>query len=223
MKKVKHYIALLLITFFGIHISQAQKTNPSAFLDDNYIIFEKVFGDLNNDGIEDCILITKGTDKKNIIINRFDDKVDRNRRGIIILFKKGDTYDLILKNNNCFLSENEDGGVYYPPELSVSISNTKVYIDYSHGRYGFWQYTFRYQNSDFELIGYDASDNYGPIINKEISINFLTKKRITRVNTNDDAEGGDEMFEETQEKIAIEKLLKLSEITDFYELDMTKY
>ena len=121
----------------------------------------------------------------------------------------------------CFYSENEDGGVYFPPVLSISIKDNKLYFDYTHGRYGYWQYTFRYQALDFVLIGYDASENYGPIVQKVTSINFLTKKKLTRDNLNKDNEAsGDENFKDTWENIDIQKLYKLSEIKDFEELDV---
>nr|WP_294926109.1 hypothetical protein [uncultured Flavobacterium sp.] len=81
-------------------------------------------------------------------------------------------------------------------------------------------YTFRAKNNDFELIGYDSSDNYGPVVNSEISINFLTKKKVTKTNTNENEESGDEVFEEKTEKIKVDKLIQLSEIKDFDELEI---
>lgn len=218
----KLLILLLLIltkTFFG------QVNDQQACLDfvpEGYIVFEEIYGDLNKDGISDCVLIIKGTNKDNIVINEFDEEVDQNRRGIIILFKKNNQYELAVENYDCFASENEDGGVYLPPELSVEINKGKLYVHYSHGRYGYWKYTFRYQNSGFELIGYDES-NGGVVVDSEISINFLSKKKLLRVNTNENAEGGDEVFKETWEEIQIDKLVRLSEINDFLELDMSVY
>jgi hypothetical protein len=44
-------------------------------------------GDVNKDGLEDCILIIKNTKEENIIDNRFGDVVDQNRRGIIVLLE----------------------------------------------------------------------------------------------------------------------------------------
>lgn len=158
------------------------------------------------------------------LTNRFNQKVDRNRRGIIILFKTENGYQLTNKNFSCFSSENEDGGVYFPPELLIEFNKGNLIIHYSHGRYGFWKYTFRYQDSNFKLIGFDSSSNFGPIINRETSINFLTKKKLIRENTNENAEGnGDEIFKETWSKIEIENLIKLSEIKDFDKLDMYNY
>ena len=186
------------------------------------MVFEKINGDLNNDGIEDCVLIIKGTDKKQIIIDEYRGKLDRNRRGIIVLFDKKDHYELALKNEICFSSENEDGGVYFAPELSVEIKKGNLFVHYGHGRYGYWQYNFRYQESDFELIGYESS-NGGAVIDSETSINFLSKKKQEKVNTNENAEGGDEVFEETWKKINLNRLIKLSEIKDFDELDMSVY
>jgi hypothetical protein len=144
------------------------------------------------------------------------------------LFSKNDQYELVIKNYDCFSSENEDGGVYLPPELSIEIKKGNLYIHYGHGRYGYWHYTFRHQNSDFELIGYDGSSNRGPVTQYVTSINFLTKKKLTRDNLNKDKENSHEEYVEddfvdTWENIIIEKLLKLSEIKDFDELDMSMY
>ncbi|MFV8332131.1 hypothetical protein [Flavobacterium sp. GSP14] len=123
------------------------------------------------------------------------------------------------KNYGCFSSENEDGGVYFPPELSVEIKKGNLCVHYAHGRYGFWKYTFRFKNSDFDLIGYDES-NGGVVIESETSINFLTKKKLEKVNVNKNVEGGDEVFKQVWKNISINKLIKLSEIIDFDEFEI---
>ncbi len=196
--------------------------NLDTFLPKGYVIFEKINGDLNNDGIDDCVLIIKGTDKKQIVKDEYRGELDRNRRGIIILFKEGEQFKVVLQNNDCFSSENEDGGVYYAPELSVEIENRKLIVHYSHGRYGYWRYIFRFNNTDYELIGYDSS-NGAPVTDSETSVNFLTRKKQEKININENAEGGDEVFKETWTKINILKLIKLSEIEDFDNLDMSVY
>ena len=200
----------------------AQESEPSDFIPTGYTEFETYFGDLNKDGQKDCVLIIKKTDTTNIVTNRFDERVDRNRRGIIVLFRNGSDYHLADKNYDCFSSENEDGGVYFPPELWIEFERGNLIVHYGHGRYGFWKYTFRFQNSNFELIGYDQT-NGGVVINSETSINFLTKKKLIRENTNENADGGDEVFKDTWNNIEIENLIKLSEIKDFDELEMYKY
>ncbi len=216
---------LILFPFFLmiILLGHSQQNKPSDFIPEGYTEFSKQFEDLNNDGQDDCILIIKKVDSTNVVINRFDQKVDRNRRGIIILFKNGKNYELVLQNYSCFASENEDGGVYFAPELSLEFERGNLIINYAHGRYGYWRYIFKYQNANFELIGYDEG-NGGIIVRSEVSINFLTKKKLTRENINEDArQGGDEIFEETWENIEIGHVIKLSDIKDIDELAMYKY
>lgn len=222
MKNIFKIFPLFLLTIFGC---KAQNFKSSDFIPKGYVEFEKYFGDLNNDGLDDCVLIIKKTDKAKFVNNKVDTNVDRNRRGIIVLFKTEKGYQLADKNYNCFSSENEDGGVYFAPELWIKIKNNNLYIHYAHGRYGNSAYTFRFQNSNFELIGYSQSDHRGPYIVQQISINFLTKKKLIRENTYQPKNEEDikEVFIEKWNEITIEKLIKLSEIIDFDELDMYNY
>jgi len=204
---------------------ETRSKKPEDLVRSDETIFEKEFGDLNNDGKKDCVIITKQTKKEfTSVKNQFDEKVDRNRRGILIAFKEGEFYNTVLKIPDCFSSENEDGGVYFAPELSVEIKRGNLVVHYGHGRYGWWQYIFRYRNNDFELIGYDSSEDRGPITEKMTSINFLTKKEQTLTNKNPDADpdadNGKEVFEEIWQNIVIDKLLKLTDIKDFDEFSI---
>ena len=190
------------------------------FLPHGYFVYEEIQGDLNKDGIDDLIWIIKDTQEGMIVESRFDDIVDRNRRGMVVLLGSKNGYKLAFENKNCFSSENEDGGVYFAPELWMEVEKGNLYIHYAHGRYGYWQYVFRYTDKDFELIGYDESNNFGPVINSQTSINFLTKKKKTLTNTNLDADSGEEVFEEKWEDISLEHRMRLSEITNFDELNI---
>jgi hypothetical protein len=199
------------------------KQDPMDYIPKGMVLFDKVSGDLNKDGIADLVLMIKGTDKSNFVQDEYRGELDRNRRGILVLLKHKEGYELASKNLDCFSSENEDGGVYYAPELSLDIRKGKLYVEYRHGRYGYWTYTFRYQNGDFELIGYDSTSSRGPVINSDKSINFLTKRMQERVNTNETAESGEEVFKETWKDIKLDKTIKLSEIEDFDELYFPEY
>lgn len=199
------------------------KKNPMDYIPKGMVLFDKVSGDLNKDGIPDLVLMIKGTDKSKFVQDEYRGELDRNRRGILVLFKHKDGYELVSKNADCFSSENEDGGVYYAPELSLDIRKGKLYVEYRHGRYGYWTYTFRFQNGDFELIGYDSTSTYGPIIKSDKSINFSTKRMQERVNINEEAESGEEVFKETWKNIKLDKTIKLSEIKDFDELYFPEY
>jgi hypothetical protein len=204
---------------FGQVTSQTAKS-PVKFVPPGYVVTEKIHGDLNKDGQADSVLIIKGTDKANFVKDESRGELDRNRRGIIIAFRNNDRYELALKNLNCFSSENEDGGVYFSPELGVFIEKGILRVHYFHGRYGFWAYKFRYQNSDFELIGYDSSQNRGPVTEQAVSINFMSNKMLIKENINAEA-GGDEKFKETWKKLVLSKLIKLRDISDFDSLDVT--
>lgn len=213
-------LMVVLTTSFGQGV---QKKKPIDFLPKGYVLLEQIKGDLNKDGHDDCVLLIKGTDKSKFVTDEYRGRLDRNRRGVVVLFQNKGGYELVLKNYSCFSSENEDGGVYYAPELSLEIKKGNLYVSYAHGRYGYWEYTFRFQHSDLELIGYDDSDNHGPVINSETSINFSTRKKIVHENTNHDAESGEEVFKTTVTKIHQDKLIRLSLIKDFGELDISVY
>ena len=142
MNRILKILSFFLLVFFSC---KAQNSQSSDFIPKGYTEFKKYSGDLNKDGLKDCVLIIKKTDSANVVMNRFDKKVDRNRRGIIVLFKNANGYKFADKNLDCFSSENEDGGVYFSPDLWIEIKNEKLYVHYEHGRYGYWQYTFRFQ------------------------------------------------------------------------------
>lgn len=221
---MKKQLAYLLVIFTTTAFGQIkQDEDLVAFLPKGYVAFEKIYGELNGDTLKDCILIIKATDPAKIVTDEYGKIVDRNRRGIIILFNKKVTYEIGVKNLSCFSSENEDGGVYMPPDLSVEIKNGKIDIHYGHGRYGYWGYTFRFKNSDFELIGYysgDRSNFYSEYVTfDETSINFITKKELVKEVINVDSQGK-EIYKETWKDVSANRLLKLSQIVDFDELEM---
>jgi hypothetical protein len=225
--------------FYRVFIHKAEKpkieskkvlksANPLDFIPEGFVIYKQdghdlIKRDFNNDGLIDVAMIIKGTDKSNFVKNQFDVVVDRNPRGIIILLNKGKQYELALKNYDCFLSENEDGGVYFAPQLDIEFKNQRLSIAYRHGRYGYEDFIFRYQNRDFELTEYNASSNNGPVVLDETSINFLTGEYLYRNNINIVAESNaDEIFEETKKIIEVKELIRLSEIRRFDGLDLSR-
>lgn len=213
---------ITLVILISFKVVRSQNNNINDFIPKGYDLIYLTFGDLNKDSLQDCVLIIKGTDSTNVVTNRFEQIVDRNRLGIIVLFKNNNGYQIADKNYDCLSSENEDGGVYFPPELDVYISNNYLNIDFLHGRYGTWGYTFQYQNENFELIEFTSSSNRGPIVLSTTYLNFITKKKIVNVNKNPDDEEN-ELFTETIDSIEIENRIKLSEIEAFEDLDMYIY
>lgn len=211
------------LIFLGIEHSSAQKTVPADLIPKGYVLFEEYSGDLNNDDRNDYVLIIKNTKEEEIVENRFGDVVDRNRRGIIVILNKENEYEKVVENTDCFSSENEDGGVYMPPELWINIENNKLKIHYGHGRYGYWEYIFKCLESDFELIGYESSESNGPKILYQSKIDFIKKEKTLSENTTLDPEAEEEIFEVISYDLQIDNLIRLSEIKNFEDLDMTKY
>ncbi len=209
-------------------VSYETKTFSSDFTDfvpDGYRIFRNEYvnvesGDLNKDGLEDVVFLIKKIDSSNIVTDQQRGKLDMNRRGIIVLLKKADGYEKVVQNLDCFSSENEDGGIYYASELYFEIVKGKLKVSYAHGRYGYWSYTFRYQQNDLALIGFDSYQSNNAVPQYINSINFLTKKKLKRDNLNKYDPGDDytENYEDTWEKIEVPRLILLSEIEDFVQL-----
>lgn len=194
---------------------------PSEFVPSGFVVSEEVRGDLNKDGLEDRVLVIKATDKSEIVMHESRGRLDRNRRGIIVAIQTESGYRLLASNPTCFSSENEDGGVYFAPELSVTIASGTLNIHYAHGRYGYWEYKFRVQNGDVELIGYEGSENHGPIVLRETSINMSTKRMRVRENTDATSEqSGAEKFSETWQSFALNRPIALRTILDFDGFDL---
>ncbi|MFN7571393.1 MAG: hypothetical protein ACK5TK_08070 [Betaproteobacteria bacterium] len=204
---------------FGQPTARIAKS-PTEFVPAAYVVFQKIQGDLNGDNQADYVFIIKGTDKSKFVKDEYRGELDRNRRGIIVVLSSQNGYELAIENRDCFSSEIEDGGVYYAPELVVSVEKGTLRVHYAHGRYGYWSYSFRYQNSDFELIGYDSSQNRGPVVERSISINLMTKKMRIRENVNANAEGGGEKFKENWKNFSLVKPIKLRQVADFDNFDL---
>lgn len=190
----------------------------NAYLPASYTLFEAIQGDLNQDGLKDVVLIVKATDPKQWVTDEYRGKLDRNRRGVIVLLNAKGQYQKVVQNLSLFSSGNEDGGVYFAPELVPSIEKGLLKLHYAHGRYGYWAYQFRLEGHDMRLIGYDSSDNFGPYVNSETSVNFLTAKKLVRENLNKDPDS-DPKFKETWSKVNVAPMY-LSTIHDIDDLSL---
>ena len=217
------YLLTLALILFCCTNSIAQQKEPVDFVPEAYKLNEEFRGDLNNDNIEDHVLIIKDTKEEKVVRNGSGDQVDRNRRGVIIILNGKNGYEKVIENKDCFFSENEDGGVYMPPELSIKIENNNLKFHYSHGRYGYWVYIFKYLESDFKLIGFRSSQNRGPKVLSKTKIDFLNKQRSIYKNLNKHLSVEEEKFEVISEEIEIDGLILLSEIGKFDNLDMTQF
>lgn len=213
--------------------AQVKDSRFTSFVPKGYVLNQVIenLGDFNKDGISDIVLIIKNTLQSGWETDNNGEKFDRNRRGIIVLFGSANgKYKKVAENKNCFASEFEDGGVYYAPELTIKRSaNGNLIIGYDHGRYGSFSSTFRYQNGGFKRIGYDQRDCRGPITTHEISINYLTKKKLERSNKlteeqivaryGESLDGYKESFNDKWSRINVPSLLDLTKVENFETLN----
>lgn len=177
---------------------------------------------MNKDGIVDYVFLVKGVDPAYVVHSDMMGMVDRNRRGIVILLSEGDDYQLTVQNIGCFSSGLEERGNYHQPVLDLIIQNGILKVHFAYGRYGYWRYLFRYQEEAFKLIGYFHSYG-GAIVEKEVSINFSTRKKKVKVNINENAQGGDEEYQVEWSRFELDALIRLSDIQDFDKLDLSRY
>lgn len=202
---------------------QLQKDNQTFknYIPQSYVLFDTARGDLNKDGLEDIVLIIKATNPQAWVNDEYKGKLDRNRRGIIVLLANKDqkSYKTLLKNLNCFSSDQEEGGVYFAPELYPEIKKGLLELNYGHGRYGYWGYKFRIEQNDMRLIGYDHSSNRGPMVESFTSINLLTGKKLYKDNLNKHEPEKTERFKEIWSTVKIAPIY-LSKINDFDEFEL---
>ncbi|ANF82394.1 hypothetical protein A3K93_09430 [Acinetobacter sp. NCu2D-2] len=186
-----------------------------AFIPKGYTLFSVTRSDLNKDHIQDAVLIVKAT-KPQGIVQENGKTYDRNRRGIVVLLgqKATNKYQLLTQNLTAMSSDQENGGVYFPPELIPEIKQGVLHLNYQHGRYGYQVFKFQTVANDMRLIGYDRSENYGPTVQTYISINFLTAKKLVKDNLNKHDVEQPERFKETWSKIQYAPIY-LSKVKDF--------
>ncbi len=189
-----------------------------SYIPRSYRLTEVITGDLNKNRKTDVVLIVKATDPAKWVNDEYQGKLDRNRRGIIVLVNENGQYKKIIQNLSCFSSEYEDGGVYYAPELLLSVEQGLLNVHYAHGRYGYWRYRFQLKEHDLQLVGYDNSDNFGPYINSQTSINYLTQRKLVRENINKNRDDDTPKFKETWYKMN-QAPVYLSKIKDFDRLN----
>ena len=73
-----------------------------AYIPAQYVLFEAIHGDLNKDGIQDLVLIVKATDPAQWVNHEYRGKLDRNRRGIIVLLNEKGGYKKLTQNLSAF-------------------------------------------------------------------------------------------------------------------------
>ncbi len=153
------------------------------FVPSGWKIIGETKGDLNGDKIPDAALAIIGTSAEFITKGEFiqPDGFDSNPRMLIVLFGEKDGYKLAEKSNSMIAAAS--GPQMEEPFDSIEIKNGILQItQHIFMNAGGWStsshiYKFRFQKSEFALIGVDYNSvrrNSGEVENR--SYNFLTRK-----------------------------------------------
>jgi hypothetical protein len=163
-----------------------------------------VSGDLNKDGIDDVAMILHESNPKNIFKNyaTHDVAFDTNPRILVVLFgNKGGGYSLLLDNHTLIprsvdpsLSDVINGVLASGIEIKRGSLRIKLGVfPLSASEFTILTYTFRWNNKQFELIGYDEdSRNRATSETQNVSVNFPTQK-IKLVCGNENSENADKI------------------------------
>lgn len=223
---MKLTFTFLIMILSGIIFAQtvpATGKSVNDFVPKNWKIIKQVQGDLNKDRKEDVVLVIEENNPENIIKNEGlgSSELNLNPRTLLIIFKTQNGYELKEMNKTFIPKENdEESPCLMDPLVEGDIQINKgvllLSLNYwlSCGSYGISRdtYTFRYQNGEFELIGFDsmeASRSSGEII--EHSVNFSTKKMS--ITTGENLFGNPDEEEEIEPEIKTEwKTFKLKKL-----------
>jgi hypothetical protein len=161
---------ILLLALFTSQITKAQSFSyPSLNKQVKHIeqiipaqwkAIDTVFGDLNNDKVDDLALILEFNlpisehraygDNETDLIKEF-----QRPRVLVIYFKNAQTgkYYLVTQNNNFILRANE-GGSLGDPLKNISIANNRLLLQFEGGANWRWilNYEFKYNNKDWNLV-----------------------------------------------------------------------
>lgn len=232
MKNLILILFLLVASQFSFAQSHAPTIKKTVakitdFVPAGWKILTEAKGDLNKDGLVDVALVIENKDPKNFIVDKErwgGDTININPRYLLVAFKKANgLYELVGKNTHFIPSENsqespcltdpfgQEGGI----EIAKGLLQIHMQNFYSCGAWEIYNfdYTFRFQNQKFELIGYNKSSLHRSSGDEtSTTMNFSTMKMNYTSGMNAFKDGG--KAKTTWKKIKPRKLLELNSITE---------
>lgn len=196
---MKKLILLLLILICVDTFSQA-KNEKDTFT----FLVTKVTGDLNKDNLDDKVIVTQDT------INQ------KSPYQLQIFFAQPNgEFKLIATSTKIIAPQYPDGRDGYRTGdgfMDITISKGIVSVNFGLLR-GHFEHKFRFQNGNFELIGfsYVSSDGHGTIYTTDF--NLSTGIRIEK--TESYGEEDDKVLSNTKKKILIRPLPKIQDVEPF--------
>ena len=190
------------------------------FIPDFWIVEFLQQEDLNGDGALDTVMVVRSQNDENVkhIGDDSSPLMDSNPRILIILFRDGKDWRLV-KQNTTFIPETQYDGLYIQdPFNGIIYGEVRAFNGIISIRFGYFStefiyntFTFRWQNNDFYLIGYDYySRGRGTGIVTNNSYNFLTNRQ--KITTETPVDDDNTNTKSVWQQLKPHKLLKLDEI-----------
>lgn len=166
-------------------------------------VIDSVYGDLNNDKVDDLALIYEfyAAVKEN---RAYGDNTTeliteiQRPRMLAIYFKSGRNYKLVTQNNN-FILRSEEGGSMGDPLRPLVITDNVLNLAFEGGANWRWKlnYSFKYQDKDWQLTkasNYAYHSGSGDMNSKKYD--FINKKRIITIGKITNKDSGNEIIEQ---------------------------
>lgn len=196
---IMNKIVLLLFIFISSSL-MAQKRSSN----DNFIVqIKKATGDLNKDNLDDLVIVTQDT----------IDKKAPYKLSVFFAHPNGAFKEIIstTKAIDPQYPEGKDG--YYNGQSFYDIAIEKGILTIKNElTRGNFEHKFRYQNTNFELIGFSETYSDGQGTMGTVDFNLSTGIRVSTTERYDDS---DEKPTRSQKKILIRPLPKLQHFTPF--------
>jgi len=161
-----------------------QGNTIAKLIPNNWMAIDTIYGDLNNDRLEDLVLVLEFKDAIHEVRAYGDSDTEiikefQKPRILAIYFKNAQhQYVFALQNNN-FILRAKEGGVYGDPYQGISIANNTLNLNFVGGSNWRWKldYHFKYQRHDWILVA--AKNRYYHNTSGELdekNYDFITKK-----------------------------------------------
>lgn len=190
---------LILTIFILLQLDSFAQTDTTSYKFDHKVI--EVIGDLNKDSLPDKVIVTQDTLNENAPYR------------LQVFFKEPNgQFKLIVTTTKIIEPQYPDGRDGYRTDdfSDVTINKGVLSVNFQLLR-GHFEYKFRYQNGNFELIGFSEGYSDGQGVASSTDFNLSTGIRIEKSERYDI----DKILSYKKKKILIRPLPKLQDIKPF--------
>lgn len=159
-------IIVLFLLFYGMPV-----LGQNAEIPEEYVLIKEVYGDVDKDGQNEKVAVYNMTN--------VEDDFQGISRELVVYKRKGNNWT-IWKRSKEAIGGSKDGGMMGDPFEGIEIKNGILLVYQSGGSSWKWSNVdkYRFQNSEFELIGY--STNFGKLCEYWENIDFnISTRQLT--------------------------------------------